>query len=109
MVEGTLTKAGREPRNVVVCVLETGEGTSVRVEDESGVFMELPPLTEPRTGDSQMNSGEDSVESENDGSCGGAETEDHAREDGVEPRVQEDQGPRERRSKRIIQPPERFM
>ena len=63
MVEGVLTEAGHEPWNVVVYILEMGEGTSVRIEDKSGVFMELPPLTEPRTGDSLMNSGEDSMES----------------------------------------------
>ena len=90
MVQGMLTEAGREPRNVVICVLETGERTSVCVEDESGVFMELPLLTEPRTGNSPMNSGEDSVESESNGSCGGAETEDHTGEDGVESRVEVD-------------------
>ena len=88
MVEDALTDAGREPRNVVVCVLKTDEGIAIRVEDESGVFMELPPFgSDPRRGDSPTDSGEDCGEDsggpEGAGGGGGPGTADHA-EDGTE-------------------------
>ena len=58
MVEGALADAGREPRNVSVCVLETDEGVAVRLEDENGIFMDLAPDPGGRT--SPTDSGEGS-------------------------------------------------
>ena len=43
MVEGALSERGRQPSNVEVSLLETGEGLAVRLEDKDGIFMEIPP------------------------------------------------------------------
>ena len=43
MVEGALSEHRRQPSNVQVSLLETGEGVAVRLEDEDGIFMEIPP------------------------------------------------------------------
>ena len=43
MVEGAFSEHGRQPSNVQVSLLETGGGVAIRLEDEDGIFMEIPP------------------------------------------------------------------
>ena len=43
MVEGALSERGQQPSNVQVSLLDTKGGVTVRLEDEDGIFMEIPP------------------------------------------------------------------
>lgn len=44
ILEGKMVGAGRELRNVqVVLVSEVGDGVTVRLKDDGGIFMEVPP------------------------------------------------------------------
>ena len=44
MLEGKLVEGGKEPRNVQVVLDETDEGVAVRLADEDGTFLEVPPV-----------------------------------------------------------------
>ena len=75
MVDGALIECGCQPQNVWIHLLETSEGVAVRLEDEEGVFMELPPSRkEPVEGHGPTNSGND-VEASDGGGRPGSEQE----------------------------------
>ena len=48
MIEGRLIEKGHQPQNVEVHVIESEQGSSIRLNDEGGVILEIPREEESR-------------------------------------------------------------
>ena len=73
MLEGKLVKAGREPRNVQVVLLEEGDGAVLRLENGEGVFFEVPRVADDVEGGGPVD-GEDDGDHVDGGAREGEET-----------------------------------
>ena len=87
MIEGRLVEKGRQPQNVEVHVIESEVGLTIRLNDEEGVILEVPPEEESASRGATPSEGE-TIELEEigdrEGRLGGAATS-GARGSGVEP------------------------
>ena len=87
MIEGRLIEKGHQPQNVEVHVIESEQGSSIRLNDEGGVILEIPREEESRgvtptsEGELETAAGEEDQEREREATGG-------ARGSGAEPSLE---------------------
>ena len=87
MIEGRLIEKGHQPQNVEVHVIESEQGSSIRLNDEGGVILEIPREEESRgvtptsEGELETATGEEDQEREREATGG-------ARGSGAEPSLE---------------------
>lgn len=75
MVEGKLMELGEEPRNILVTLIESGEGVVIELRNEDGMFQTIEPELEPER-EHEQDYEEDPERRTDDGGAGDAETTD---------------------------------